>query len=266
MKNFKTALLVSTYNWPEALALVFKSVEKQTKKPDEFIIADDGSRSETTALIEDFKKTSGLNVIHVWHKDDGFKRSEILNKAIAQSTCDYIVQTDGDCIIHPKFIEDHVAFAAKNQYLYGSRVSIIEAYRDELFETKNIKFNFLHKGIKKRTRALYLPFLSSLYGVKNELSKKLRGCNVSFWREDFIAVNGYNEAMTGWGREDSELIIRMMNKGVQARRLRYRGIVYHIWHKTASKDSVNVNEAIQQKAINERLDWCENGVDKYLKN
>lgn len=264
MKNFKTALLVSTYNWPEALALVFKSVEKQSKLPDEFIIADDGSAPETTALIAAFKKESGLNVIHVWHEDDGFKRSEILNKAIAQSTSDYIVQTDGDCIIHPRFIEDHVAFAVKNQYLFGSRVSITEEYRDELFEQQNIKYTFLHKGIKKRTRALYIPFLSSLYGVKNKLSKKLRGCNVSFWREDFIAVNGYNEAMKGWGREDSELIIRMMNKGVQARRLRYRGIVYHIWHKVASKGRVNINEEIQQKAIKEELDWCENGVDKYL--
>ena len=264
MRNKRTALLVSTYNWPEALALVFKSVEDQTLKPDEFLIADDGSKPETTKFINDFKEKSGLNVIHVWHEDEGFKRSEILNKAIAKSTADYIIQTDGDCILHPKFIEDHVSFAKQGQYLFGSRVNIKEEYRDELFKTKNTSFSFMHKGIKNRTRALHIPFLSTFYGVKEEPSKKLRGCNVSFWRADFISVNGYNESMTGWGREDSELIIRMMNKGIKARRLRYRGIVYHIWHKVVSKERVNVNEEIQKKAISEKLTWCENGIDTYL--
>lgn len=260
----KTALLVSTYNWPEALALFLKSVEEQSEAPDELLIADDGSTQETTKLIDEFKMRTTLHVIHVWHEDDGFKRSEILNKTVAKSTSDYIIQTDGDCIIHKDFIKDHKAFAKKGLYLYGSRVNIQEAHLGTLFSERQTNFSVFSKGIKKRTRALHIPMLSSLYGEKKELSKKLRGCNVSFWRSDFIAVNGYNEDMTGWGREDSELIIRMMNNGITGRRLRYRGIVYHIYHQTSSKSKLNINETIQQRAIDEGLTRCDNGIDKYL--
>ncbi|MCH2490935.1 MAG: glycosyltransferase family 2 protein [Flavobacteriales bacterium] len=260
----KTALLISTYNWPEALELVLKSVAAQSQLPDELLIADDGSTQPTTDLINAFKEKSSIPVIHVWHEDDGFRRSAILNKAVARSSADYIVQTDGDCIIHPDFIKDHARLAQKNTYLYGSRVSIKEEAIDRLFESKNIDFSFFSEGIKKRSRTLRFPLLSALYRPKNELSRKLRGCNVSFWRDDFIKVNGYNEAMTGWGREDSELIIRMMNTGISGKRIRYSGIVYHIWHPTTSKSNLNTNDAIQQRAIDEQLTRCEDGVDKYL--
>ncbi|MCT8341052.1 glycosyltransferase family 2 protein [Flavobacteriaceae bacterium TK19130] len=260
----KTALLVSTYNWPEALNLLFKSLLRQSELPDEFLIADDGSKPETTDLIEGFRKQTDMEIVHVWHEDEGFKRSEILNKTIAQSKAAYIIQTDGDCILHKHFIKDHKAFAKRGQYLFGSRVNILEEYRDELFETENISFNMFSKGIKNRTRTLHIPLLSNLYSPQTELSKKLRGCNVSFWRDDFIKVNGYNEAMTGWGREDSELIIRMINSGVKGRRLRYRGIIFHIWHPVSSKDNLDSNEAVQQKAIEEKLTRCEVGIEQYL--
>ncbi|MAZ71892.1 MAG: glycosyl transferase [Flavobacteriaceae bacterium] len=260
----KTSLLISTYNWPEALELVLKSAENQTVPPHEILIADDGSTQETTQFIHTFKKRSKIPVVHVWHEDDGFRRSAILNKTIAKATGDYIVQTDGDCILHKDFIKDHNRFAAKNTYLYGSRVNILEDYVKTLFDTKQIDFSVFSKGIKKRTRGLRVPLFSRMYTSKTNLSKKLRGCNVSFWKSDFIAVNGYNEAMTGWGREDSELIIRMMNTGIKGRRLRYSGIVYHIWHKTSSQNNLNKNDAIQQEAIAKNIQRCDNGIAKYL--
>ncbi|MCB0457872.1 MAG: glycosyltransferase family 2 protein [Flavobacteriaceae bacterium] len=260
----KTSLLVSTYNWPEALELVFKSVENQTVKPDEFLIADDGSKLETKELIDSYIKKTTIPVVHVWHEDEGFRRSSILNKAIAKANGDYIIQTDGDCIMHKDFIKDHKANAIKNCYLYGSRVSILESYLDTLFSTKKMRFHFFSKGIKKRGRTLRIPFLAKLYRPKNTLSDKLRGCNLSFWKQDFIAVNGYNEAMTGWGREDSELIVRMLNKGIKGKRLKFGGIVYHIWHKTASQHNFNKNDEIQKEAIEKKHTWCENGINQYL--
>ena len=160
----KTALLVSTYNWPEALNLLFKSLLRQSELPDEFLIADDGSKPETTELIEGFRKQTDMEIVHVWHEDEGFKRSEILNKTIAKSKADYIIQTDGDCILHKHFIKDHKAFAKKGQYLFGSRVNILEEYRDELFETENISFNMFSKTlifVSWETRfPLFLSYLS----------------------------------------------------------------------------------------------------------
>lgn len=260
----KTSLLISTYNWPQALELVLLSAQAQTENPDEILIADDGSTEETKALIENFRKTFPFEIKHFWHEDKGFRKAIILNKAIAEACGNYIIQVDGDCIMHPHFIRDHKALAQQNTYLYGSRVNIQEPYLPTLFENKKIAFSFFAKGIKKRTRNLRIPIFSSFYGTNNTISKKMRGCNVSFWKKDVVAVNGYNEEFEGWGREDSELIIRMMNKGVLGKRLRYRGIVYHIWHKVKDQSRFKRNDSIQEKAIAEKSKWCANGIDKYL--
>src|SRR5690606_29045411 len=216
----KSALLISTYNWPEALELVLLSVENQSVKPDEVLIADDGSREETKALIKTFQEKSIIPIRHFWHEDSGFRRSLILNKAIAGSTADYIIQTDGDCIMHKDFVKDHLAMKDPSTYLFGSRVNIQENLLPTLFSQMKIEFGFLDKGINKRTRNLRIPVFANLYKRNIGLSSKLRGCNLSFWKSDFIAVNGYNEDFEGWGREDSEMVIRMMNNGVFGRRLR----------------------------------------------
>src|SRR5690554_1722275 len=115
----KTALLISTYNWPQALELIFKSIHEQTEMPDEVLIADDGSTNDTRKLIEDFTRKSTFKVLHVWHEDLGFRKAIALNKAVAKSSCEYIIQIDGDCIIHPKFIADHKKNAQTGLYLYG---------------------------------------------------------------------------------------------------------------------------------------------------
>lgn len=260
----KTSLLISTYNWPEALELVLLSIDNQTEKPDEILIADDGSSEKTKKLIADFQKKSIVPLSHFWHEDKGFRKAIILNKAIAAAKGEYIIQVDGDCIMHEDFVRDHKALAQPNVYLFGSRVNIQEKYLPKLFATQKIKFNFFDEGIKKRTRNLRIPALSSFYKTTDEISDKMRGCNVSYWKKDVVAVNGYNEEFEGWGREDSELIIRMMHNGVLGRRLRYRGIVYHIWHKVKDQSRFEINDGLQEKAIAEKSKWCEKGIDKYL--
>lgn len=260
----KTSLLISTYNWPEALELVLMSVENQSESPDEILIADDGSRKETKACILEFQKKITVPIRHFWHEDKGFRKAIILNQAIAGATGDYLIQVDGDCILHKDFVRDHKALAQPNVYLFGSRVNIKKEFLPELFQSQKIGFGFFHKGIKKRTRNLRVPVLSTQYKITDAFSDKMRGCNVSFWRKDVIAVNGYNEEFEGWGREDSELILRMMNNGVLGRRLRYRGIVYHIWHKTENQNRFEINDGLQEKTLREKSKWCDKGIDKYL--
>ncbi len=259
-----SSLIISTYNWPEALELVLKSAMSQTQLPNEILIADDGSKADTKAVIDQYKAQSKVPIHHVWHEDQGFRKSVILNKAIARAKGDYIIQADGDCIMHSGYVKDHLGFAKQNMYLYGSRVNIQEFYLSTLFSKQQIKFNMFSKGIKKRTRALHIPLLGHLYKEGNQFSKKYRGCNTSYFRSDAIAVNGYNEDFMGWGREDSELALRFHNYGLSARRLRYRGIVYHIYHLEKSKDRLEINNDIEQRTITEKLKWCANGIDKYL--
>lgn len=259
----RTSLLISTYNWPQALELVLQSVARQSYLPQEILVADDGSGVETKLLLEKFCNISGIHIKHVWHEDKGFRKAVILNKAIAQAKGEYIVQVDGDCILHRDFIKDHVSSLQNNTYLYGSRVNIQEDFLPNLFSSKKIDFRFWEKGIKKRTRTIRIPIFGDLYRAHIKLSKKVRGCNISYWRTDIIAVNGYNEDFTGWGREDSEVIVRMMNNGVLGKRLRYKGIVYHIWHKIKDKSNLEKNTYLEQMATSTNTTWCENGIDKY---
>lgn len=264
--KIKYALLISTYNWPDALRLVLKSVASQSCLPDEILIADDGSTDETRNLIETLAKDIRVPVRHFWQEDIGFRKAKILNKAIASSTADYIIQIDGDCILHPSFIADHINAAQKGSYLYGSRVNILPEFVAGVLKSGQIAFNLFSKEIKNKTRTLHIPLISKLYKPHQGISKKFRGCNVSFWREGFIAVNGYNEDYEGWGREDSDLVIRMGNNGVKARRLRYAGILYHIHHKVNSKHAFEINNKMQDEVIRNKVTRIENGVDQHMNN
>jgi glycosyltransferase involved in cell wall biosynthesis len=262
--NINTALLLSTYNWPEALELVLKSAISQTVLPSEILIADDGSRQETKSLIDEFKKTCKVPIHHIWQEDLGFRKSKILNKAIAEASSEYIIQIDGDCILHKNFIEDHVNSSQKGVYLYGSRVNILPAFVADVIRKKQIKFTFFSKEIKNKSRSIHIPILSNFYKIHEGVSKKFRGCNVSFWRNDFIAINGYNEDFEGWGREDSDLVIRMGNNGVKSKRIRYAGIVFHIHHKINSKENFELNDKIQSETILKKHTRIEKGINQYL--
>jgi len=259
-----STLIISTYNWPEALGLVLKSVLKQKVFPSEVIIADDGSKNDTKKLIEEMRSDFPVPLIHVWHEDDGFQKAMILNKAIAKSIGEYIIQVDGDCIIHANFIKDHLSQSERNTYLYGSRVNIQENHLPILFSKQQIKFTPFSKGIKKRTRALHCVFFSGRYKASSVFSKKYRGCNTSFFKSDFVKINGYNEEFKGWGREDSELALRFHNSNVLAKRLRYAGIVFHIFHNEESKINLQKNNSIEIDTVEKHRKWCENGIDKYL--
>lgn len=259
-----SALLISTYNWPAALRLVLTSALEQTVKVNEILIADDGSTNETKMLIEEMQKLSEVPIRHFWQEDSGFRKSKILNKAVADTTVDYIIQVDGDCIMHPKFVEDHLNSLEKGVYLYGSRVNILPDFVAQVLGNKITHFNFFSKEIKNKTRSIHFSFFSKLYRPHDGISSKFRGCNVSFWRQDFIDINGYNEDYEGWGREDSDLVIRMGNKGVKAKRLRYAGIVYHIHHKINSKHNFELNDKMQDETIAKKITFIENGVNKYL--
>lgn len=262
--KIRTTLIIPTYNWPEALELVLLSYMRQTSFTDEVIIADDGSTEETGLLIEKFQADFPVPLKHLWHEDEGFRKGVIMNKAIAQAKGDYIIQIDGDCIMHKHFVEDHISSIEKNTYLFGSRVSLKEFSINDIFKRKQINFSIFSKALIKRGRSLYLPFLGKRYKRELPMSKKVRGCNLSYWKGDYIAVNGYNEDIFGWGREDTELVVRLVNNNVFGKRLKFRGIVFHIWHNEFSKDRLSKNHEIQAETITNKVVWCDNGIDKYL--
>ena len=259
----KCSLIISTYNWPEALDLVLKSVLRQTTMPSEVIIADDGSKAETRLLVEEYKKIFSVPLIHVWQEDNGFRLATIRNKAISNSNFTYIIQIDGDVILNKNFIKDHLKFAKPNQYLFGSRISIQEKKLSELFKNKNINLNFFTSKISKRFRAIRIPFLNYFVSQNHEVSKKLRGYNISYWKSDVLKINGYNEDFKGWGGEDYEFIHRLHLSGVAGKRIKHAAIVYHIYHKESSKENCYKNAEVQQKSFESGNFVVPNGIQKF---
>jgi len=260
----KCSLVTPTYNWSEALDLLLLSIINQTILPDEVIIADDGSKLETTELIKKYQEIFPVPLIHIWHEDNGNQKPKIMNKAIAKAKYEYIIEIDGDIIMNKYFVEDHLNFAQKDLYLFGSRVTIQKSYLSELFSKRIINFNLFSKGIKKRTRTLRIPFLMRFSKIFNKRSSKLRGCNMSFWREDFIKINGFNENLVGWGIDDSEMIQRLHNIGIKGRRLKFAGIAYHIYHKEQNKSHIEINHEIERQTKENKLTFIEKGVNQYL--
>lgn len=261
-----TSLIISTYNRPDALDVVIGSVCGQTEMPDEIIIADDGSGEETAAVVEKWNRSGRLPVKlrHVWQEDKGFRLAMIRNRAIAASVCDYIIQIDGDAFIHPRFVEDHRRMARKKTFLKGTRIMLDRKLSEEICATGQTVFpGLLGSHIEQyRVKNLRNRFLRDLFENFKPEDLSALGCNMSFWREDAIGVNGYDEAFEGWGHEDTDFTIRLSHNGVKKRNIRYSALIYHLWHRQAGDGSVN---ALLRDERRERGDfWAEKGIDRYL--
>lgn len=263
-KRISVSVIIPTYNWPEALYLCLQSILIQSILPDEIIIADDGSKQDTRDLINNIRKKTTVPIIHVWQEDDGFRLAQIRNKAIAKSSKDYIIQIDGDVILHKDFIKDHIRFARKGSFVSGSRVIIEKELAERLLSSQTFNISIYTKGTHSKLNGIHLPWLSSLQEkYRQDDILYVRGCNMAFWRNDLLQVNGYNEEMTGWGREDNELASRLINLGIEKRIIKFAGIMFHIHHPMRSRTSVNKNDEILQQTITSKAIWCTKGITQY---
>ncbi len=267
--SIKTTLIIATYNWEEALELVLLSLLAQSEKPHEVIFADDGSTDATKKLINSFKKKFSFPLVHLWQEDRGFEKSKILNQAINKASGNYIIQIDGDVILHKDFIKDHRVNATKGMFVSGTRVLLGKNISKSLLKNKSIEVNFFTEDITNKHYTLRIPLLTSLFKAPSSNSKivirSVRGCNMSFWKSDLIRINGYDENMTGWGREDSEISARLINTGVKKMNLKFSGIQYHLYHPILSKDRLTINDIILKNTITENRKFATNGIHKIKK-
>lgn len=261
-KSISVALLISTYNWPQALELVLSSVVRQTRIPDEIIIADDGSRVETKELIDTFKSRFNLPVKHIWHEDKGFRKSLILNKSVKNIVSEYIIEIDGDIIIHPRFIEDHLEAAEPGYFVQGSRSMITEEKATEILISKQINFSFFSSGLYSRFNSLRCPLLSFLFVLDPSNPFHIKGCNLAFWKKDYVAINGYYNSFEGWGGEDYEFGARLLHSGVKRKRLKMAALAFHIFHKINSRANTEPNDIIYRKTLAEKSTYNNDGYEQ----
>jgi len=260
----RVSLIITTYNRPEALSLVLQSVVSQSKLPYEIIIADDGSEKNTKQCIDFFKDSSDLNLIHSWQEDKGFRVSMSRNKAIAKSSGDYIVLVDGDMVLHTKFLEDHSKNAQPGFFVQGARVLINQGATNKILLRNKIKFSFFSNGLLNRKNAIHSNFLASLFVKKKKSILGIKACNLGFYRKDCLNINGFNNDMVGWGREDSEFIVRLINSGINRKNIHFNLIQYHLWHHNSTRKHLKVNQLLLENSIQKKLIYCNSGINQYL--
>ena len=254
------SLIITTYNWKEALELSLCSALAQVEKPSEIIIADDGSDEDTGELIRRISAKTHVPVIHSRQEDKGFRLSASRNKAIVRASGEYIVLIDGDIILEKHFIYDHARFAQPGFFVQGTRVLLNEMLSNEVLQQKQLSNSFCMRGVENRKNCLRSNIMAYLFSFKNKSMNGIRTCNFAFWRKDAIAVNGFNEDFIGWGREDSEFTARLLNQGLIRQNLKFNGLAYHLYHPRNTRSHLVKNDQLLKETVEQKRHWCDNGI------
>lgn len=265
------SVIISTYNWKEALALCLESLFSQDDLHFEIIVADDGSRSDTTELISYYVEKSPVLIKHIYHEDKGFRAGEIRNKAVLSCSGDYIIFLDGDCITLPHFISRHRKFAQSKHFVPGNRILANQSFTqsvidNNLFLHKYSFFTFLkwrfQNNINRLLPLIYLPF-NKLRLIRPKYWAGAMTCNLAVWKEDFYAVNGFDECFYGWGYEDSDLIVRLIHNGVKRKEGRFALPVIHLWHEQNDRRRQENNyRLLMQRIDNKNFIKAKEGIYK----
>ncbi|WP_431634890.1 glycosyltransferase family 2 protein [Dyella sp. KULCS107] len=260
----RISVAVITYNWPQALELVLRSLAAQSELPFEVIVTDDGSHEDTRALLRRVACDYPTRLIHLWQPDDGARMSRARNRAIAAAQGDYMILLDGDMVAEHHFIADHRAFARRGCFVQGSRVLMNEALSARMLREQRTELGFFERGVGRRRHTLRIPPLARLYARPGQRQRGIKSCNMGFWRDDLVRLNGFNEEMTGWGREDTELAVRAFHAGLRRRDLRFSALAFHLYHRSRKNVGDNPNDRILAATRAAGTVRCSMGVDQHV--
>ena len=244
------SIIVATYNRPDALDAVLRSLSGQDDANFEVLVADDGSRPDTAAVVESWKGRLGRGAVHVWQDDDGFRLAEIRNLAILAAKGEYCIFLDGDCLARPSFVGAHRALAQNRRFVTGNRVLVSRALSElilreglaaERWGTAKWVKQWTGGHINRLLPLLWLP-LGPLRHAYAEQWRGARGANFAVWRSDLAAIDGFDADFRGWGREDSDLFVRLIRSGVGRKDGRWATGVLHLWHPEADRGRLSEND------------------------
>jgi len=247
----EASLIIAFYNKIDFLSLVFAGLERQTNKNFEVIIADDGSHEDVVVELKKLIDSVSFSVTHVWHEDNGWRKNEILNKAVMASKSNYLIFIDADCVPHRGFVEEHINNQETNSILAGRRANL-SAEKTKALNFEVVKNGFLEKsqltlivdGLKRKTqhaeKAIYIrnPLIRKV--IQNR-EIKLLGCNFSMFKSDLLELNGFDERYQAptYG-EDVDLELRALNMGMEIKSVNNMAIQYHLYHKKLDRENDNV--------------------------
>jgi glycosyltransferase involved in cell wall biosynthesis len=268
----KVSVIISTYNAPAWLEKVLWGYTCQNYKNFEIVIADDGSGAETVEVIRFFQENTSLEIYHVWHEDQGYRRQVILNQAILTSHTDYLIFTDGDCIPRNDFVITHVQQAEEGYFLSGGYcklpmdisnvISKENILSKESFDLKWLRV-YGAVGISQSRKLHAKGKWADLLDFVTPAKPTFNNCNSSAWKADLLAVNGYDERMQ-YGGSDREIGERLVNYGIMGKQIRHRAIVLHLDHSRGYKtnESIEKNLMIRKETKELKASWTPHGIIK----
>ncbi|MCC7159380.1 MAG: glycosyltransferase [Ignavibacteria bacterium] len=267
----KASLIISVYKKIRELELILNALKIQTFKDFEILIADDGSGVELSKFISDFKKTSDLDITHVFQNDSGFRKNRILNKAIKKSNYNYLIFIDGDCVPHSDFIRQHLLYMKNNTVLCGRRVNLSKSLSDRISidriinkDYEKIRLKHVLDSWKKNDRS---TFVEEGLLIRNKILRKLFskkevhivGCNFSLNKQLIEKINGFDENYIGPGfGEDSDIELRLRLAGAEFFSVKNLAVIFHMYHGITKASSKNAS--YYMKALKNTDYVCKSGL------
>lgn len=255
------SVIVTTYNRPDALSAVIRALLDQTDPDFEVIIADDGSGQPTRDALAAFRnaaRTLGLKrLVHAWQPDDGFRASAARNLGVFASEGEYLVFLDGDCVPRPDFIARHRLLAERGFMVSGSRVLLSEEFTKSVLSSgETIHMRGLSYWLQQRLAGntnkivplLHFPNTGLRHYRKVKWSR-IKSCNLAIWRDDYVAVDGFDESFVGWGHEDADVVLRLARHGIRRKGGAFSTEVFHLWHR----ENTRATESENRKRVEERM-------------
>jgi glycosyltransferase involved in cell wall biosynthesis len=267
-----TSIILSTYNKPDFLRKVLIGYNCQTYSDFDIIIADDGSSKDTKNIIGYFKDNTSLDIKHIWHQDEGFQKSVILNKAIQASKSDYLIFSDGDCIPNQSFIQTHIDLAEKDYFLSGGHFPLSSSVSNLITEDIILSQKCFNKGFlishgqilsKNYLKLLQTNLSSKFLDIITPTRSTFNGNNTSAWRKDIIKVNGFDQRMK-YGGLDCELGERLSNMGIRSKQVRHRSCCLHLYHDRPYKNNISMekNRLIRYETYTNKSIYTSFGIKK----
>jgi len=245
------SVIVTTYNREDALEAVLSALSRQSDRGFEVVVADDGSRATTAAVVERWRPRLGVPLDHVWQMNCGFRAAEIRNRAILVCHGDYCIFLDGDCIAAADFVATHRRLAERGWFVTGNRVLLSSTLtaavlsddlRPETWSAPGWIRQRLRGGVNRLAAVLRLS-LGPLRKLRSGQWRGARSCNLAIWRSDLERVDGFDAWFSGWGREDSDLLIRLLRCGLRRKDGRFATGVIHLWHPQVDRAQLAANDA-----------------------
>jgi len=271
----KISLIISVYKNTSFLRAVLDSLTHQTLQPDEVIVSEDGDSREMREFLEGYDSNGvALNLVHLTQEDKGWQKNQALNRAIVAATGDYLIFIDGDCVLHSRFIQNHVRLANPKHVLAGKRVKLGPIFSRELLNGAVTDFERKMRGRIRQLRNDGAQFVEEgLFVPLNPVSRviiralgisSIKGCNFSCFKTAMLAINGFDEDYIRPAvGEDIDLVWRFKGMGYQIISVKHFAVQYHLHHQeswTSQEENMNM---LRQKQASQQY-RCLNGIEKWV--